>query len=262
MINHVRTLLLNMDGSKTYATDHPGEEFVDPDYKSLVLPRPLRLIRDCLFGASADRAMLNYRLRQLLSLVHACELSEFAASLDSRITYWPVHLTDTFDQSVFGTKVTATAGDGILYAHGTVNFLAISQLIYQWQITVNNNGTVTVAQQTDPMVTVNYGYTLTNGLSQELPLIGTPQTFSFTGNPGDQWLVQTVARPLYGLPTVLRTVEQGMTDEVYTALFGGFGRTEPYTTFSNLWLYHPEVAYRLGAVVLALAYRCDEIRKG
>jgi hypothetical protein len=262
MINHIRTLLLNADGSKVYAPDYPGEEFVDPDYRALVLPHSFRLIRDCLFSPTPDRVMLNYRLRQLLTLVHSCELAEFAVVQDPRITYWPTHDTDAFDQTVVGTTVTGVVGNGDLYVQGGTNLLAVSQLFHRWQIAVNGDGTVSVDRQTAPASRTSYTYTLTDGLSQQLPLAGTPLTFTFRGDAGDQWIVQTVARPLYGLPAVIEAIEQGMTDEVHHDLFGDFVMDEPYKTFNNLWLYHRSLPYRLGAVTLALAYRCDELRKG
>ena len=40
----------------------------------------------------------------------------------------------------------------------------------------------------------------------------------------------------------------------------GFGPAEPWQTFRNLYERHTKLAYRLGAVVLALAYRTEEIR--
>lgn len=262
MINHVRTLLLNADGSKAFPPDYPGEEFVDPDFRVLALPGPLKLVRSCLFSPTPDRAMVNYRLRQLLSLIHSCELEEFVTTPDPRVTYWPTHDTDVFDRAAFGTTIKRVVGDGDLYVQGSADLVAVSQLLHRWQVSVRYDGTVSVDRQTEPLGQNVYEYTLTGGLSQALPLAGTPQTFYFRGGPGDQWAVQTTARPLFGMPAVAEAAEQGMTDEVRSALFGGWGVEEPYKTFNNLWTYHRALPYKLGGLVLALAYRSNALRKG
>jgi hypothetical protein len=183
MINHVRTLLLNADGSKAFPPDYPGEEFVDPDFRVLALPGPLKLVRSCLFSPTPDRAMINYRLRQLLSLVHSCELEEFVTAPDPRVTYWPTHNTDVFDRAAFGTTIKRVVGDGDLYVQGSADLVAVSQLLHRWQVSVRYDGTVSVDRQTEPLGQDVYEYTLTGGLSQALPLAGTPQTFYFRETP-------------------------------------------------------------------------------
>jgi hypothetical protein len=254
----MRTLLLNADGSITFSSDYPAEELVDPGYRALVLPQSLQVVRNCLFGMYPDRAMLNCRLRQLLTIIHSCELAEFVTALDPRITYWPIRPAN----DTFGTSIINVTGTGALYVQGLSDLVAVDQLLYEWQVSVRYDGTVSVTQLTNPQTTVSYPYTLTNGLSQPLQLPGTLQTFFFVGEPGDQWIVQTLARPLTALPDVVTILEQSVVDDVYLGLFGGFGMEEPFLTFNNLWMYHPSLLYRLSGLVLALAYRCDSLRNG
>jgi hypothetical protein len=48
-------------------------------------------------------------------------------------------------------------------------------------------------------------------------------------------------------------------DDTLTELFGT-KRIEPWNTFRNVWYDHPELPYRLSAIVLALVYRTNEVR--
>ena len=43
-------------------------------------------------------------------------------------------------------------------------------------------------------------------------------------------------------------------------VFGPAGK-EPYKTFKALWEDHPSIDYKLGGLLLALAYRMDEARQ-
>jgi hypothetical protein len=85
VINHVRTLLLNRDGEGN--SPGPGEEYTPPAYREVELPPELQKVRDVLFGASPDRRMLLYRLRQFMALLHSTPLSPFVTMDDPRITY-------------------------------------------------------------------------------------------------------------------------------------------------------------------------------
>ena len=85
MVNHVRTLLLNADGA--LGSDDPGEQYTPPAFKPLVLPTYLQTARRCLFGAAPDRAYMNYRLAQYMSLLHATELKQYVLAMDERVTY-------------------------------------------------------------------------------------------------------------------------------------------------------------------------------
>ena len=87
MFNHARTLLLNISGSNNPGSSYLGEELVPADYAAITLPSYIENVRRPLFGAAPDRAMLNYRIRQLLTLIADTDLQEYIVGLDSRITY-------------------------------------------------------------------------------------------------------------------------------------------------------------------------------
>lgn len=86
MINHARTLLMNVAGAPGF-NGELGEEIVPPDFIPAALPGSINTLRRTLFGADPDRVMLNYRARQLMQVLHSTPLVEYVTSLDSRITY-------------------------------------------------------------------------------------------------------------------------------------------------------------------------------
>lgn len=118
MINHARTLLLNKSSAE-YAPGDLGEEYLPPDYRAVVLPTKIDLARKIIFGADPDPDFVNFRLFELLSLIHNTELAEFIYALDSRVTYWPRQQTD-FYQAQKNVIVKKTGGtlDSLLYVHG------------------------------------------------------------------------------------------------------------------------------------------------
>lgn len=66
-----------------------GYEYVPPAFKPANLPPALAVIRQLLFGSSPDNYFLNFRVNELMSYIHATELSEYVYRLDDRVTYWP-----------------------------------------------------------------------------------------------------------------------------------------------------------------------------
>jgi hypothetical protein len=94
MINHARTLLLNIPGS-AYMPGVLGEEYI-PSYTPVALPTYLQSARKILFGSKPDKVFLNFRAYELLSLIHSTELAEFVYALDPRVTYWPQKISEFY----------------------------------------------------------------------------------------------------------------------------------------------------------------------
>jgi len=105
MINHARTLLLNLSGvAANRLVD--GYEYVPTTFKQITLPSGLNVIRGVLFGQQPDQRFLNLRARELLSYVHAIDgLAGYVKALDPRITYWP---DNTAESVLYRRKVTVT----------------------------------------------------------------------------------------------------------------------------------------------------------
>lgn len=94
MINHARTLLLNKSND-TYLPGVIGEEYMPP-YSPVKLPSYLTTSRKILFGTDPDKVFLNFRLHELMNLIHQTELGEFVFALDNRITYDPLAANEFF----------------------------------------------------------------------------------------------------------------------------------------------------------------------
>jgi len=262
MINHLRTLLLNESGEAALGESVPAEEFVPPEFRPVRLTRELAEVRNVLFGVAPDRAMLDYRLRQLMALLHASPLSDYITAKDPRITYWPFRDNDLFVNSVYGTTITQLAGDRTnFYLQGDPRQLTDSErLLRRWRVTVVDSDTVEVSAMHYPYSIEEFEYASVDGISAPaLPLIGSNLSFLFQTNIGAIWLIESLFRPHKGIADIIRELDTTITASIGNALFG-VRPVEPYTTFSNLWHTSKQGVYRLCGVLLALAYRIDEIR--
>ncbi len=86
MINHFRTVLLNLPGPRHSTSMVPSDIYI-PEYKAVVLSGKLPIVDHVLFGdclAEEDRIRKTY---QLIRLVEASGLVERITEKDSRITY-------------------------------------------------------------------------------------------------------------------------------------------------------------------------------
>jgi hypothetical protein len=262
MFNHARTLLLNLDGEPGYFPECPGEELIPGGYQKLELPTYLDVFRSRFFGADPDRAMLNYRSWQLLQLVEATELQSHILALDSRITY-DLNVNRLSLQNTFLPKVTQQGGTSLqtLTIAGTpIKPDASGKATFDYQINIIAPN-IQIKRLTFPLMDVQHLLDLTDGLSSyfALPLSG----YKFCVNTTDSavsWRVQGYLRP----QNSLSEIEKGLHSigEPYLLQLFGTSSDEPYATFRNCWEKHPEFAYRLGSVVLAMIYRTEEIYNG
>ena len=88
MINHVRTFIINT-GRNGHGLDEPGEEFIDTDFVPRHLPPGMASIHRVLFGGVSDRLFMNYRIRQIMQIMHATPLEQDIYIPDNRVTYLP-----------------------------------------------------------------------------------------------------------------------------------------------------------------------------
>lgn len=85
MINHVRTLLRNgvADAAEVWA------EYVPETYVPVTLPVRLARVHGLLFDGRSGQRAVNYRLRQIMQLLHVTDLETYVVAKDQRITYMP-----------------------------------------------------------------------------------------------------------------------------------------------------------------------------
>jgi hypothetical protein len=263
MFNHARTLLLNISGSNNPGFDYLGEELVPADYGALELPSYVQNIRNFFFGVAPDRAMLNYRIRQMLTLVAQTDLQPYITDLDSRITY-TLGEDNTFAQHVtWDSSINRYAGttDDVATVSGSPERPDYTgKMYYQFNIDILSSTVIQISRQTPPLKSQNLSLSLTDGLSETFDLYYTGRNLRVnTINGGASWIVSGYLRPQVDLSTIAENLSSAG-DDILTELFGT-KRIEPWNTFRNLWYDHPELSYKLGGLILALIYRTDKVRK-
>jgi len=263
MFNHARNLLMNLSGNSGYLPDYPGDELIPAEYRAVQLPTYLQVVRSRLFGVTPDRAMLNYRVAQLLKLIDSTELQSHVLELDPRITYgsYPKQLAlpATFAPQI--QRFGGVAQDELFVMGNPTRPDFSGKSYYSYQITRVDENTLVVQRTTFPLVEVEYVLTYNNNLSSQYALPYSDYKVQITSPRTNlTWKVSGCMRPQLSLDEVdtsLRSI-----GEPYLLQLFGAADVEPYTTFRNCWSYHPEFAYRLGGIVLALVYRTEEIRSG
>lgn len=263
MLNHVRTLLLNRDGDNTPGADFPGEQAVPVAYRELELPAYLDSVRARLFGATPDRAMLNYRLWQYMTVLHATELGDYVLDYDERVTYLGSTRTELFDPATFRPAVLPLTGspEAELHIQGSGDSPdASGRMRFDIAIDILTSSTVQVQQKTPPAQSDVYTFTFTGGLSDRQPLGDTGYGFLLSTNgPGYSWQVTGYNRPTYELGDIEMSL-RGIGEPTILQLFG-VNPSEPLKTFRNLWQNHTEMPYRLGGLLLAVAHRTEQVRR-
>jgi len=259
MINHLRTLLLNQPGSLNVSPTFIGEEFVPAEFNPVIPPLDLQAVLNILFGVAPDRAMLNYRLRQYLTLIHSNpDFAGFVTALDSRITYWPAKngsIVAGLQKPITATQ-TNTPAKVISFVFDPAQLVDYSRLLARWSVAVTDGSTVTMQQLTSPKLKSTYNYTITNGLSDLVTLPGSSIQFRFASGIGSSWFVEVLNKPKLDLVDLVPILE-GNASTLATALFNK--DVEPYRTFNNIWAYRTESGYRLSAIVLAVAYKLNTL---
>jgi hypothetical protein len=261
MINHARTLLLNVSGT-TSSREELGEEYIPETFAAFELPSYLQVVRRVLLGAAPDRYFLNCRARELMQLLHTTELAEYVYQLDTRVTYWPeqagallgsrTEITRAQNQGPASTKL-------LIFGAPRSNAL-LGRARYSYRISVETGleQLFRVSIRTDDLAD---HYTEFNS-SDVSPIINFPDTplKLRVQNPqtGAAWSVTTTARPEPIITTLLPVLEI-LGEPVVLELFGVSTKNEPYATFRNLWFDHPLPVYRLAGLVLATIYRTDEV---
>lgn len=186
MINHGRSLLLNVSGSR-YQPQYLGEEYIPADFVSVALPSYLQTARRILFGARPDRVFLNYRVRDLLHTVHETELAEYLYALDPRVTYWPEPDPVFFKQRKYA-RIEQIAGPygARLFMYGRLSADNATGSAYrEYTVRIQQSGETNIVVEYDdpktaPTVTP---VDVSSGLSSTAPIVGTDLRVRVGGSP-------------------------------------------------------------------------------
>jgi hypothetical protein len=250
----------------------PGEEYVPVDYRAVTLPFWLENLRRMLFGHVSDTCYVLYRLWQAMRLLHTTELAEFVTALDPRITY--LREANPYFDGVFGTQVAALSGAAPIYVFGEAAGTTVLQST--WRVTVTTR-TPTVLPLRLPRLlgsapayfgeptaeiqagleTVAVAMAYENQLSDPVTLPGSALTFRVPEGISGQWQITATARPELDFADLMSQLYHSTPEMLFMPT-----TEEPWRTFYNVYAQHPSSAYRYCSILLAMAYRIDQIRQG
>lgn len=258
MINHLRTLLLNRSGSDQPGVPYPGEEFVPAEYNAKTLPTYLKTVHQLVFGINPDRAQLNWRLRELLAILHTTPMEAAVLALDPRVTYIPF-TGILFTELISGTTIKPQGGTTALLYPLVAQDDTDDQIYYRWRIRVLNATDVSIQVLSNPVLipsAVTLNYTVSGGISSIVPLPSSPHSVRFQPTVGADWILTILQEPARKLFDVYTNAKQGLLNDTSVELFGN---VEPYLSFKNLWELSPLPSWQLCGLVLALGYRTNEL---
>lgn len=258
MLNHARTLLLNL-ASSAVPVDTIGYELIDDTFVPVEYSGPLAKVRQVLFGTTPDIALLTYRTTQYLALLHGSPLEEYLRSLDSRISYLP--LRDSF-LALPPTRAELVSGS----LGGTCDLIGrleppdvTGRMHHTYDVAVTVPGIVTVADRQPPFQIREFELTLTAGRTNTFPIGLSGLSAALNRIDEQAWVVSGYSRPQQDLVDIVAAL--GQIGEATLAAVFEPATAEPYKTFQNLWQQKKEIPLKLGGLLTAFLGRCEERRR-
>jgi hypothetical protein len=261
MINHARTLLMNVDGAHRPAPDSFLEEYIPPDFDAQELPSHMESLHKVMFGNDPDNAFRNFRAWQLMKVLHSTEFADYVTDLDPRITY--LHDRSVIDavQAATFEALNASATNelfeiGSVEADPTVPLMQPSWTLEVLAALYVRTTALRSGLTQDSVVTIS------DELTSIIPMAGQAnygvRIRATASLPvGARWRITKLVFPDADLSQLLADLEAHE-----AALSRLFGVTEPYKTFGELWNRHAILSYRLSGALLAFIHRAEEARTG
>lgn len=261
MINHARTLLMNVNGAARPAATFFLEEYIPPDFVALELPAYMQDLHGLLFGREPDNAFRNFRAWQFMRVLHSTEFAQYVTDLDARFTYLNDRSVIDSSQSALIEPLNALAV-GNLFEIGDVEADAtVPQMLPSWQLEVlaalyvRSTNEQSGRQQDTTVV-------ITDGLTNIIPMAGQANygvriAATLSLPVGAKWRITRLTFPDADLTQLIADLEAAE-----ASVERLFGTSDPYKTFGELWNKHALLSYRLSGVLLAFAYRAEEVRAG
>ena len=258
MINHVRTLLMNK-GRDGNPIENFGEEYIPNDFVPRRLNITMSTVHRMLFGGNPDRLFVNYRMRQIMALMHSTDMAQDVLDPDPRVTYLPMR-DELFDVA-FKMTVKRLAGPALqVYIRGEHLVNMGSGIVHQlWDVEVLENDQVRVLKRREPFQESITDAAYADGLTVPITLLGSELTVQFPPAPvGYRLQVESNARPQLDIAELLNQLSRSFgergTAEVFPPLV-----PEPIATWGNIYRNHPLAAYRFTALLLAIAARIEQM---
>jgi hypothetical protein len=281
MVNHLRTLLLNENGSNRPSYNYPLEEYVAADFVTSSMPFECQKVWNILLGISPDRAYKNWRLYQIAQFAQVSDLKKHWYKFDERITYFDRPASDESDPfgrvSIIKVSTGATI-DLINSANGitvdpaqiqtdseSVGLLLSGILISDeskgrckntWRITLTSSTNVQITNLTTN-VSDYHTLSFSNNLSAPVPLPGTGLFIQFRPVASDTWSIETTAKPSTDIGVVLANLKSIGDLDIDYVLSGAYPE---YSIFSDYWHKNDNLAEKISAIALGLAYKLEEKR--
>jgi hypothetical protein len=258
MINHVRTLLLNLDGPR-FDPSIPGEEIVG-EYTARAMSSVQKLIRFALFGSNPDRHILNWRLWQLIQAIRTSSLREELMRRDKRLTSL-AREEDWMRAYPFAYGSIRFSQNGSLKPLWYIPDDSMRQpvadttghVVWRWTVTIDtSNGIARVegrspdSKSTETPINFHEGYSI--------PAIYFPPMNWYVAWPEQDatWDVTILVKPQYRLDTLVTHLENVASHEIRSML-KHYPDLLPYWTESEF-----DPIEKMAALALGLAYDLED----
>jgi hypothetical protein len=266
MLNHARTILGNFASGTYRGYDFIGEELVPTNFRPIVLPSYLQSVHRILFGQTPDRAMLNYRLAQYMTLLHATEFEQYVSALDRRCSYRNSRTSSlnlTSNQSFAPTSVRLDQPETVssLQLVGNAAAPDMTGVMRQEFVLTVLSDRLLVEQQTGLRVSTTSELVIDGGVSRRILLADTGYSVIITDpQDGMSWQLELLLRPQHDLRQIYERAKVAGAPTL--AQLFETRQDEPWDTFKALWAEHPEFAFRLIGLLLTVIYQIEEARNG
>jgi hypothetical protein len=197
-----------------------------------------------------------------MGILHASQLAEYVYALDPRVTYLPFK-DDLLYLAAEGASFAqlVNSGQTLTWASSIYPAQYGNRILLQYGLTVTSNSQVEItyySNSSGTVTTVPQSYSVNSGLSSPVALPGSSLAVQFTAGTGSVWNIQALARPTVGIPEVLAECLASLTSQQLNAVFNN-SATSQIPTFQNLWEQEDQLPYRLGGLIIALAYSINNL---
>lgn len=245
MINQLRTLLLNIDGSQAAGQAELGDKYVPETYRARKMNNSLSIVRQLLFGSAPDRAMLNYRTWQLLQCIDAAGVS---LPGDKRVTY-DLRKPEYYSREEFLPHVIAygaASQNDILLVGELAPCDATGKMRREFTITISGPECDVIDHAFGVTNTIPLSYS--NGLSDLISLNNSGLFIRLRDSGDRRYTVRGYARPAASLGTIVKNLKQ-VSSFTFEELFSG----ENGDLYRDLWENNPDTATKLAGLSAAIA---------
>ena len=276
MINHARTLLLNLSSGVIGAPEFPGEEIIPTQFAPLQLPLSLKYIYSILFNNVNDRLTFNILAANYMAILHSVPLTRgWVQSLDKRITYTAGEY-ENYQQFAANNTIYSLQNQTIIIPYN--NATQTIQVLLQNGISAPGMGVYMVNFNGSDAVTIidahNYQVYDYNVLSYNDALNTTfvTSSFSIPNNPGSSatisgtsaqlnspcgWKVITYNKniPNFSLAAIMSNFTKQNTDFLFTNKENDPVLMSIYNMYSSSYILLEQFA----AILAAYIYNVNEI---